>query len=155
MTLARIWTKARLAALPPLPRRLTLLAAVLAIIQFAGCNSGPVPPPLGLVKGKVTMDGAPAAGMSVIFEPENGRASTGLTDKDGNYTLDFDSAHHGAMIGKHKVRMTKNIDADPVALMSAKGPPQPIPVRYNDKTTLEAEVKAGENVLNFDLTSAP
>jgi hypothetical protein len=155
MTLARIWTKAQFAGLPSPPRRLMFLAVVLAITLSAGCSSGPVAPALGLVKGKVTMDGGPAAGMSVIFEPENGRSSTGLTDKDGNYTLDFDPTHKGAMVGKHKVRMTKNIDADPVALMAAKGPPQPIPVRYNDKTTLEAEVKAGDNVLNFELTSAP
>jgi len=101
------------------------------------------------------MDGAPAAGMSVVFEPENGRSSSGFTDKDGMYTLEFDTSHKGAMIGKHKVHMTKNIDADPAALAAAKGPPQPIPVRYNDKTILAADVKSGQNEFNFELTSTP
>jgi hypothetical protein len=135
-------------------RRAVIVSVVVAMAGMAGCNSGPVAPPLGQVKGKVTLDGKPAAGMSVIFEPTDGRSSTGLTDKDGLYTLDFGPGHKGAMLGKHKVRMTKNIDADPAALAAAKGPPQPIPVRYNDKTTLEADVKSGENEFNFDLTSA-
>jgi len=146
-------------------RRPLFLSLVAAVVMTAGCNSFPATPPLGQVKGKVTLDGSPAPNIAVVFEPADGRSSTGMTDKDGNYTLDFDTSHKGAMIGMHKVRMTKNIDADPAALAASggapqpgsppQGPPRPFPARYNDQTILEADVKAGDNEFNFELTSNP
>lgn len=128
----------------------------LSVLTTAGCGSGlPAPPPLAAVEGTVTLDKQPLPGAVVLFEPENGRNSIGMTDDQGVYRLEFDAAHKGALIGKHKVRLTKRArEADLMAPGAAKGPPKPIPSRYNDKTTLEAVVKAGEkNKINFDLTS--
>ena len=133
--------------------RLAALAGAGAIM--AGCNSGPVTPPLGAVEGNVTLDGKPADGVIVVFMPDQGRSSSGMTDQDGNYSLDFDSQHKGAVAGKHKVRMTKNPNANLETMDPTAGPPMPIPVRYNDQTILEAQVKEGENTFNFELTTAP
>ena len=135
---------------------------MIALLAAAvGCDSGPAAPPLGTVKGKVTLDGKPAVGMAVIFTPDSTRSSTGLTDNAGNYTLEFDKGHKGAAIGKHKVQVTQRLEADPAKLAAAGaaagggGPPTMIPARYNDKSILEADVKAGENTFDFELTSAP
>lgn len=129
------------------------LAVLGAALALPGCGSATPPPSLGQVKGKVMLDGGPAPGVVVIFMPDTGRMSTGITDQNGDYVLEFDPGHQGAMLGKHKVRMTKNMEA---LLMNGDfqaGPPQPIPARYNDETILEADVKAGENTCNFELTS--
>ncbi len=132
------------------------LGLAFGALSVAGCGSGlPAPPPLAAVEGTVTLDKQPLPGAIVLFEPENGRNSIGMTDDQGVYRLEFDAAHKGALVGKHKVRLTKRArEADLMAPGGAKGPPKPIPSRYNDKTTLEAVVKAGEkNKINFDLTS--
>src|SRR6266852_2932215 len=85
-----------------------LIPAITAVVIMAGCSSGPIAPPLGMVKGKVTLDGKPIEGLVVLFMPENGRSSSGMTDKEGNYSLEFDQQHPGAASGQHKVRMMQN-----------------------------------------------
>ena len=138
-------------------RKLYPLIALLA--AAIGCDSGPAPPPLGTVTGNVTLDGKPAEGMAVIFTPDSTRSSTGLTDKDGNYSLEFDKDHKGAAVGKHKVQITQRLEADPAKLAASRpepgAAPRMIPARYNDKSTLEREVKPGANTFDFDLTSEP
>ena len=69
----------------------------------------------------------------------------GVTDADGNYTLNYIRDVQGAAVGRHSVRITAG---DPVT-----GKPEPVPARYNVKTELRKEVKAGENEINFDLPS--
>jgi hypothetical protein len=134
------------------------ICAVLGMVAMtAGCGGGPAAPPLGTVTGTITLDGEPVEGMSVIFTPSDSRSSTGMTDKDGNYDLDFDNTHKGAAIGMHKVHIALRLEADPAMLAAggAAGPPKKIPTRYNDQTTLERDVKAGENTFDFELTSGP
>ena len=71
------------------------------ILALAGCNSD------GLVtlKGKVTVDGAPApAGISLQFQPlSEGSPSYAITDADGNYEAEFSFSKKGIMVGKHRV----------------------------------------------------
>lgn len=68
---------------------------------FLGCNSD------GLVtlKGKVTVDGAPApAGISFQFQPlSEGSPSYAITDADGNYQAEFSYTKKGIQVGKHRV----------------------------------------------------
>ena len=136
------------------PRSLSLTCLLIVPIAAAsaGCgSSGPDAPPLGTVKGKVTIDGKPAAGLGIIFMPAAGRSSTGLTDKDGVYSLSFDETHQGAVVGKHKVRITRDPEND----MAEGRPPQPqLPPHYNVETTLEKDVVKGDNTLDFELTSS-
>jgi hypothetical protein len=71
------------------------------VLAFLGCNSD------GLVtlKGKVTVDGAPApAGISFQFQPlSDGSPSYAITDADGNYEAEFSYTKKGIMVGKHRV----------------------------------------------------
>jgi hypothetical protein len=73
------------------------------------------------VSGRVTLNGQPLANAAVLFQPvatEGGNApgpgSTGVTDTDGRYTLSLvGKGGKGAVIGKHKVRITRMAqDAD-------------------------------------------
>ncbi len=121
------------------------LAVALCAVVISGCSHG-TRPPLGTVHGKVTLDGKPLAGAGVVFQPEGrGRDSTGFTDGDGNYTLNYIRDAQGAAVGWHSVRITAG---DPVT-----GKPEPVPARYNVKSELRKEVKAGDNKIDFDLSS--
>jgi len=87
---------------------------VVAIVAFASpcCNSRTAGyPPLGRVTGVVTRGGQPVAGVTVLFQPvAGGRASVGVTDSAGRYTLRFTEVADGAMVGDHTV--TLSIDPD-------------------------------------------
>jgi hypothetical protein len=120
------------------------LTLVFCATVLAGCGQG-TRPALGTVHGKVTLDGRPLAGAGVVFMPEGkGRDSMGVTDAQGNYTLNYIRESQGAAVGWHAVRITAG---DPLS-----GKPEPVPARYNVTTELRREVKAGENEINFDLS---
>jgi len=145
------------------------VACALVCVACLGCGGGSS---VGSVSGQVTMDGSPLPNALVTFVPEaGGRAATGKTDAGGKYELIF-LDKKGALVGKHKVSVTSVQEAKPVTEMSSDSPEykkqamggsasdyakatvaEPIPARYNSKTTLSYEVKPGTNVINLELTS--
>ena len=131
--------------LRPMARKAWLAAAVVCLLLLVGCSRSDRPP-LGMVSGTVTLDGKPLADARLIFEPaEGGRASTGSTDREGKYELIYIRKDKGAKVGTHLVRISiANPDADNVELL---------PARYNTQSVLEAEVKQGDNTIDFPLTS--
>src|SRR5947209_14368837 len=66
------------------------------------------------VSGVVKLNGKPLAGATVGFEPEendngpnqNPTTSGGKTDDNGAYTLEATTGEKGAVVGKHKVRIS-------------------------------------------------
>jgi len=65
-----------------------------------GCGGGG--PNVGKVSGTVTIDGKPASGITVSFQPsEGGRGSSGTTDQNGNYELIHSPTVKGALVGSH------------------------------------------------------
>jgi hypothetical protein len=90
----------------------------------------------------------------VMFQPEDkGSPSYGATDQDGRYELGYNRTRQGAMIGRHSVR----IQVDEV-IMGPNGQPikreKLVPLRYNSNSELRCDVKSGDNVIDFDLTSS-
>jgi len=87
---------------------------VFAIVAVASpcCNARTARyPPLGKVTGIVTRGGQPLAGVTVLFQPvAGGRASAGVTDSTGRYTLRYTEVADGAMVGDHVV--TLSVDPD-------------------------------------------
>ena len=80
--------------------------SVLSILAIVGCSSGITLLP---VSGQVTLDDKPVAGAAVLFQPvAGGPAASGVTDADGNYTLET-ANRKGAVPGEHKVTVTKKI----------------------------------------------
>ncbi len=117
-----------------------LLAAWLAIAS--GCSSNEN---LSEVRGVITLDGRPLPDAMVVFSPTGtGTTSYGRTDSDGNYRMLFRDNEYGAWLGENIVRITT---------FDLGGKKELVPVVYNAKSTLTAQVASGENVHNFELKS--
>lgn len=116
------------------------LAVILACV---GC--GPSGPPLATVEGTILVDGNPMQGLFVEFQPEGGSPSIGETDEQGFYRLRFSRERWGAEVCDHKVRIMADEDG------GGRNGRDRLPPKYNAKTELQREVKAGRNVIDFEL----
>lgn len=106
-------------------------------------------PPLAKVKGVITLDKEPVEGAFITFIPENGRPSVGISNAQGEYTLEYLQNVPGAAIGHHEVRivtLSGREQGDEIVK-------ERFPEKYNTKTTLTADVVSGENVIDFHLDS--
>lgn len=139
------------------PERLSLTAtAILLVCQAVGCTGGPSDQPdLGTVTGTVRLDGSPLPDAFLNFQPEGGRPSTGKTDENGEYELDYTYKAKGAKVGPHTVRIwTFETGSDPDTGTFAILAEEQVPVSYNTATTLREEVAPGAQVIDFDLDSS-
>jgi hypothetical protein len=137
-----------------LDRAWTLALSGCALLGLAGC--GPDGPEIAYVSGRVTLDGKPLAGASIVFIPENGRPSGARTDPNGNYVLNFDERRKGAIPGKSLVRITtiREAEQDENGKVVTPASPERIPMRYNTNSELFFVVEPKKkNVANFDLKS--
>ncbi|MCH9655664.1 MAG: carboxypeptidase-like regulatory domain-containing protein [Planctomycetes bacterium] len=125
-----------------------LFVAPLMFSVGCGGSGASDQPDLGTVSGVVKMDGQPLANVTVSFSPAQGRPSNGKTDTEGNYNLGYIGDTKGAVIGAHTVSISTPQEAPTPPGTTYK---DPIPAKYNVKTTLKEEVKAGDNTINFDL----
>jgi hypothetical protein len=83
--------------------------ALALALSASGCN------PSGLVSatGRLTYKGNPVPSTRVIFQPEDGsRRSTGLTDDDGRFTLQFSRTESGVKPGRHMVFVRYEVSAE-------------------------------------------
>jgi len=151
-----------------------LLSAGLVAIALCGvlAGCGKRGPKLAVVTGKVTLDGQPVAKALVTFVPVDGSiTSAGFSDANGIYRLGCHLGE-GAVIGQHRVSVRSqpsdqggpvSTSHDPDESAYKAGPENgrpkvfvdPIPARYNEKSEVVREVKAGTNVIDLELTSKP
>jgi hypothetical protein len=138
-------------------RVLAATAAIASLPVLAGCSSAPADqPPLGRVRGRVTMDGQPLAGVDIVFSPAKGRPSMATTDSTGRYDLFYINTTKGAKVGPHKVfiRPAETSPDEVPGDGSKPAAPRPVvPAKYNKRSELTAEVKAGGNTIDFALES--
>ena len=139
------------------------LAGLLLALAVAGC--GKAKPATAPVTGRVLLDGKPVAGAAVMFEPVSGGVpARGSTGGDGSFTLSTFGRDDGALVGQHRVSISKfvveGVAANELGLEAAPGPAgaQPkagLPARYADAKTsgLEATVEAGGTKVEFSLES--
>jgi len=102
-----------------------------------------------VVSGTVTLDGKPLSNGDVTFFPQGPTMPAAASKlQDGRYTF-------RAVAGEHRV-VIRAVSDKPI-VTSPIDPPvyeSIVPARYNDATTLKAEVTpAGPNRFDFDLTS--
>lgn len=121
--------------------------ALLAVgICLVGCSGDSMAP----VKGVVTLNGKPVAGLEVNFEPIGDPAdrttAIGYTQQDGSYSLAYPGFKKGAPVGDYIVRIAGGESLD-------DGTKLRVPPQYNTESTLKETVVAGENEFNFELTS--
>lgn len=132
------------------------------LLAAAGCTSRPA---LAEVEGQVTFNGAPLDNVQVDFLPDpeaqtKGPRSSGVTDKQGKFTLVCEDQRKGAVVGRHRVliqdlkqweglQLGKREDADKPLK------PSRIPQRYTDvrETPFKnIEVKRGGEPIKLALT---
>lgn len=139
-----------------------LVCVVVLCAGLCGCGGGGSDDlSMGQVTGTVRLDGQPLPGVAVLFAPEttgdkanSGGPSTGVTDKDGKYKLEYSDTKSGAVVGKHTVRLTTGRRAGEDETGKRTPPvPEKLPAKYNLQSTLTQEVKPGENTFDFDLKS--
>ena len=109
----------------PIP--LALLGGLLAA---AGCGGGPK---IVKVSGVATHKGQPVPALRITFQPDHGRPSWGDTDENGRFTLEYDAANKGAVVGRHTVSAAFRART-PDEEMSGKVPPavRAVTSRYGD-----------------------
>jgi hypothetical protein len=133
------------------------------VVLALGCGQSKK---LAPVSGVVKLNGKPLAGAIVGFEPEvndNGplqapTTSGGKTDENGAYTLETTTGEKGALVGKHKVKISLyKTQQDPESDSRKRSGPMQVdklPTRYNTKSELTIDVPPeGKTDANFDLKS--
>lgn len=151
--------------------RFCVLMCALHVALCAGCSGETSKAPkLVPAKGAVKYQGKPIVAATVLFNPTDGTPAMGMTDNEGNFTVTT-GGRPGALIGKHKVIITKastgadgksRTDMKPQDMekmvkegVSFAPPKSEFPVRYTtlSGTNLEADVSAdpASNVFEFNL----
>jgi hypothetical protein len=140
------------------------LGPVVVCLLVAGCSDRPR---LGKVKGTVTFDGQPLAKGSIVFESPDARPATGTIVNGEIVEVTTYDPQDGVPVGPQKVAISAVEDAaaspapanpgeasQALDYMSGKSL---IPAMYNDPSTsgLTAEIKPGENTVEFKLVSKP
>lgn len=133
-------------------------------LALGGCSKPQDELPRQPVSGSVTLDGKPLERGTISFQPATGLpTAAGVPISGGGYSISRDE---GLVPGAYKVLISSTPEGAAPKNDSTTGPPplpgQPtpppkelLPTRYNEKTTLVAEVKEGNNTFNFELESAP
>ena len=161
----------------PVRFHLWVLEALGAVIACAGC-AGQQGPQTFPVTGIVTLNGAPAADITVTFVPDGvGISAVGVTNASGTYTLTTRTSGDGALPGRYQVSLAKyeggmttaaepgkvnpNYDVsneyaagyDESAAGSAPPSKNLLPEKFADPGTsgFSADVVAGPNTYNFDV----
>lgn len=130
------------------------IAASIVLVALGGCSGGKPNVPFGTVHGRVTLDGEPLASAAVMFEPENGRPSYGVTSDKGEYSLVYRGKPWGAIVGPHKVRITTEaLVSESPGAAAATIRKELLPAKYHTQTTLTADVARGDNTIDFELKS--
>lgn len=130
----------------------SLIGFSILLSAIIGCGGSDLPE-LGQVTGVITLDGQPLPEAMVRYQPATGRQSSAMTDAQGRYELLFLKGANGALLGKHTVSITITSAGD--ADQPSAQPEVTLPANYNTESTLTAEVEAGANVIDFELSATP
>ncbi len=126
---------------------------VLLLLLITGCGGSEDTPKLAQVTGTLSDGDKPIPNAAVLFQPEDGSPSSGTTDKQGKFTLEYSTGEPGATIGEHTVKFTIGGIASSegeVDLTLQEAPQQvkePVEIVLPGKKT----VAEGENSFSFDL----
>lgn len=124
-----------------------IVCCLLVLAGLTGCSGGESLPDLATVTGTVSLDGNPLPSANVLFQPQQGTTAFAMTDENGKFELMYNQDVTGATPGSYTVKISKE-----------KNPEEPgnelLPAKYNEQSTLTADVKADqENDFQFDLTT--
>jgi hypothetical protein len=131
-----------------------LIATAFTILISLGCSTATT------VHGEIKLDGQPIDGGAIMLNPLPGTAgfSVGGTITAGQYQLSGASA---PLPGKYQVvvRWVRKTGRQVPLPTNPQGDErvdeigETLPAKYNDQSTLQAEVKPGPNQFDFELTT--
>lgn len=119
-----------------------ILGVALMILPVLGCGGagGAPAPPTIPVTGTVMYKGSPVEGATVTFYHDKApRGASGVTDKDGKYSLMMFEPNDGAVAGENIITVTKG-SAPAAAPVTSGGPPSP-----EELAKKMAEMKGGDS----------
>ena len=128
------------------------------VVAGLGCNSLKFAP----VSGRVTLNGDPVAGATVSFEPmtDSGGGpsppgSLGKTNEKGEFTLVGTNGQNGALVGKHRVRISLIAEQEGEERQRGKPVGEKLPRKFNTDSDMTFDVPAGGTTeANFPLTTS-
>lgn len=132
--------------------KLKRAVVVVLIVLAQGC--GTKGPPLGDVKGSITLDDKPLSGATVEFQPASGAPSYGESDANGTYELYYTVRRTGALLGAHTVRITTAGEVTNEEGITVRVPER-LSEKYNYSSELRRTAEKGENVFDFELRTSP
>jgi hypothetical protein len=122
--------------------RVAPLLFCVAALLLPGCQR------IADVSGTVRVDGKPAKGLIVVFDPGTTDAPRGVatTGGDGSYTIHRlgPGAKSGVPVGSYSVKVMADAD-DPNA--------PKLPAKYASGSALSYEVKGGGNVFDIEISN--
>ncbi len=122
--------------------RVAPLLVCVAALLLPGCQR------IADVSGTVRVDGKPAKGLIVVFDPGTTDAPRGVatTGGDGSYTIRRlgPGAKSGVPVGSYSVKVMADAD-DPNA--------PKLPAKYASGSALSYEVKGGGNVFDIEISN--
>lgn len=136
-------------------RWVTCGCATAVVVVISGCGDD-VGVDLVPIAGVVTLDSQPLANAKVVFQPQNGRPSVGVTDDQGRYELLYTLDEPGALPGSHTISISTFLEPDsdsddPVRMQGRK---ETVPATYNHRSTLTLEIAPDHaELVNFELTT--
>ena len=93
-------------------RPIHVYLAIIALSSMVGCPRSAIDhPETREVTGNVTFNGATVAGAMVSFSPkaDDGYAAVGVTDNQGNFTLQTFETADGAVPGDYAITVSKSV----------------------------------------------
>src|SRR5262245_51304344 len=142
--------------------RIAAPAALAVVLALVGCGGGPK---LAEVQGTVKdKKGAPLEKIMVEFWPEGqGQRSSGVTDKDGKYTLMTDDGKRaGAVVGRHRVVLRESgvlgdkfLGRAGETVDMAKGKKPRVGREFSDANTTPLKKDVGSSKTTIDLEVTP
>lgn len=137
--------------------RIHRAASLCVLCLVLGCGGVDESAGRASVQGSVTLDGEPVRGGTLNFMGRgDGQRNASVRVEDGRYEI---PKERGPNLGKYRVEVywKKPVglgdDADELAAEGDVQMEERIPSQFNENSTLEVEIVAGENVHNFDLKS--
>jgi hypothetical protein len=145
-------------------RNLTKVSSVqvttlFGMLLLAGCGDGVDTKPTAKVTGKVTYDGKPVTGGSLMFSPisaasnnQAGKAGDATIKSDGTFTVTTYSPGDGAVVGQHRIAFMPPAPATAAASPDGAHTAAP-PAAFDGlvpKTT-EVTVAKGDNKIEVEL----
>jgi hypothetical protein len=127
--------------------------AVVVVVNLVLAGCGASGPAKGHVKGKVTLDDRPIEKGTILFtSPDQKLPNTGVDIRQGAYEADVYAGPMIVQISALKaVGKRKSYDAPDSPLEDIYQ--EQLPPRFNVESELTADIKPGEQELNFALSS--